>query len=152
MRVAVVGAGIAGLAAAHALVRRGRQVEVFEEAAHAGGVVRTLSEDGWRIETGPNTVRPDGRLWDLIEEVGLAGRVEAASPAARRRYVLREGRLVALPGSPLGLVSTPLLGACAKLRLLAEPLVGPAGRGDETVADFVRRRFGRGRCARHRRL
>src|SRR5215210_244061 len=39
--VTVVGAGIAGLLAAHALDRKGYRVTLVEERAHAGGLIQT---------------------------------------------------------------------------------------------------------------
>jgi protoporphyrinogen/coproporphyrinogen III oxidase len=48
----VVGAGIAGLTAAHRLQQLGWTVEVFESEACAGGRVETLCKQGYRIDTG----------------------------------------------------------------------------------------------------
>ena len=44
-RVHVVGAGLAGLAAAVALVARGRSVSLYEQAGHAGGRCRSFHDD-----------------------------------------------------------------------------------------------------------
>ncbi|HES76311.1 MAG TPA: protoporphyrinogen oxidase, partial [bacterium] len=60
---------------------------------------------------------------------------------ANRRYVVRDGRAVALPGSPLDFFTTPLFSPAAKFRLLAEPFIGRAAQ-EESVAEFVRRRLG----------
>lgn len=51
-RVVVVGAGIAGLAAAHRLRRNGFEVTVLEAAGHVGGRMRTIERDGYRIDVG----------------------------------------------------------------------------------------------------
>ncbi len=53
MRVAVVGAGLGGLAAACHLVGRGHDVVVLERGACPGGVAGVLAEQGYRIDTGP---------------------------------------------------------------------------------------------------
>ncbi len=66
--VVVVGAGLAGLAAAHHLSRHGCDVVVVEASDQAGGRVRTDSVDGWRLDRGFqvfNTAYPEpGRVLD----------------------------------------------------------------------------------------
>jgi hypothetical protein len=54
--VAVVGAGVSGLAAAYRLRKRGVQVTVFEAADRAGGKIRTNSEGGFIWDEGANTM------------------------------------------------------------------------------------------------
>ena len=56
MRVAVIGGGMAGLSAAHELLRRGADPVVFEAAARAGGKVGSRSEQGWLTEDGPGFI------------------------------------------------------------------------------------------------
>lgn len=51
--IAVIGAGPAGVTAAHLLARAGHEVEVFEQHAHAGGRTRTVHfGDGHWLDTG----------------------------------------------------------------------------------------------------
>src|SRR4029450_4100489 len=83
-RTVVIGAGLSGLAAAHALAGRGAEVVVLESAPHAGGVIRTERRDGFLLELGPNTVRPTAQLVSLIEELGLSGEGGFADPSAAR--------------------------------------------------------------------
>ena len=82
MRVAIIGGGMAGLSAAHELLRLGQDPVVFEAAARAGGKVGTVRERGWLTEDGPNFLaRP---LQDLLEATGLRGEVvEPAPPVSR---------------------------------------------------------------------
>ena len=56
MRVAVIGGGIAGLSAAHELIRHGAQPIVFEAEARPGGKVGTHAEQGYLTEDGPNFI------------------------------------------------------------------------------------------------
>ena len=144
VRVAVIGGGVTGLTAATELRRSGVEVTVFEGAARPGGVVAAEREDGWLRELGPNSLlEGTTEIAEFIDGLGLGPRRLYASPEAKRRYIVRGGRPVALPASPLGFVTTPLFSARAKLRLLGEPW-RPRGRTDaeETVADFVTRRLG----------
>ena len=137
----VVGAGIAGLAAALDLQRRVDDVVVIDASDRPGGVMRTDHVSGYVIEHGPNTFQVKGPMRAALRELGLDDALHAAQPAARLRFILRDGELVPAPTSPLGLLRTPLLTRSAKLRLLAEPLIGRA-RSEETVAEFGKRRFG----------
>jgi protoporphyrinogen/coproporphyrinogen III oxidase len=142
--VAVVGAGISGLTVAFRLQRAGRRVVVLEAGPEPGGVLQTHREGPWRFELGPNTVVENHpSLGALIADAGLAAEKLTAVPSAKRRYLWKGGRLVPLPGGPVGFLRTPLFPARAKLRLLREPWIAPAPAGcEESIADFVRRRLG----------
>ncbi|MCE2861016.1 MAG: hypothetical protein RIR76_2235 [Verrucomicrobiota bacterium] len=143
-RVAVIGGGVTGLTAGTELRRAGLDVTVFERAARPGGVVAAVRENGWLRELGPNSLlEGTTEIAEFIDDLGLGTRRLYASPEAKRRYIVRGGRPMALPVSPLGFVTTPLFSVRAKLHLLGEPW-RPRGRADteETVADFVTRRLG----------
>lgn len=143
--VVIVGAGISGLACAHFVSRGGANVTVLERAARAGGVIETRRESGYLLEVGPNsTLDSKPGLDRLVDEVGLRERLRAASSsAANNRYILRGGRLHALPMAPPSMVKSRLFSLRGKLRIAGEFFV-PRRRdeSDESVADFVRRRFG----------
>ena len=143
-RVAVIGGGVTGLTAATELRRAGIDVSVFESAARPGGVVSAVREDGWLRELGPNSLlEGTSEIAEFIDGLGLGSRRLYASPEAKRRYIVRGGRPVPLPGSPLGFVTTPLFSLRAKLRLLGEPWRSRGSADvEETVADFVTRRLG----------
>lgn len=140
---AVIGAGVAGLAAAVALARRGVAVEVFEAGDRVGGVIDTVRRDGFLAERGPNSiVLGGGEVPGFLRSLGLEARRLAPSRAARQRFIVRGGRPVAIPPSPLEMVRSNLLSTQAKLRLMSEPFVGRSTREDESIAAFVRRRLG----------
>jgi oxygen-dependent protoporphyrinogen oxidase len=141
--VVVVGGGVAGLAAGCDLARAGLDVLVCEAASQPGGVIRSVRRDGYLFELGPNTFRVSAPFASLLERHGADERLVRAAPTSRERFLLRDGRLVAVPLDPLGLVTTPLLSPRAKLRLLAEPFVPRGDATDESVAAFVTRRLGR---------
>lgn len=142
--VLIVGAGISGLATAWGLQRRGHKVSVIEAAPRPGGAIGSLRQEGCLIESGPNsTLETSPLIGALLDELGIAAERIGARPAAAKRYVLRGGRLVALPLSLPAFVTTPLFSWRAKLSLLREPFLPRLqGEGEETVADFVRRRLG----------
>lgn len=138
----VIGAGIAGLAAARELELRGGEVVVVEAAEAPGGVMRTDRINGHLVERGPNTILLRAPLLRGLERFGAVDELEAASPASRSRFLLRGGELVPVPLGPLGLVRTPLLSGAGKRRLLREPFVSRGDGARETVAEFVGRRLG----------
>jgi protoporphyrinogen/coproporphyrinogen III oxidase len=160
-RIAIVGGGVAGLAAAYELARlsrKGAAVEVvlFEASARLGGIIETVREGGFVIECGPDawvTEKPWAR--ELAEELGLSDEVMASKDAGRKTYVLLDGELQAMPdgmrmmvpGDLEALDSSGLFSAEAKEAYRNEPLRGEelkasAPGQDESVGEFVRRHFG----------
>ncbi len=145
--VVIVGGGISGLATAWFLHKQGRAVRLLEAGQRPGGVIDSEESDGFLVERGPNSTlqKPgtaDDALGRLIAGAGLEDRLVEAGAAGRKRYVLRAGRLQALPASPPAFLGTKLFTWRAKLRLLAEPFIGRAAE-EETIARFVERRLGR---------
>lgn len=141
--IGIIGAGIAGLTAAYRLQETGHTVTVIEAADRIGGMIQSERADGFLIEHGPNSLRPDAPiLSQMIDDLGLSGACVSANAAAQTRYVVRDGRPHALPLSPGAFLTTPLLSATAKLRLLAEPFIPAGDAPEENVAGFVRRRLG----------
>lgn len=147
LRIAIVGAGISGLSTHWFLEREARkqgldlQVETWDPKPLPGGNIRTESRDGWRCEEAAESVlNSRGETRELARELGLEGRIVQASPLAKKRYLLWQGRLRAMgPSSIFGGFPT----WSAKLAALKEPFVGRRPE-DESVADFGRRRLGKG--------
>ncbi|MCX5738652.1 MAG: protoporphyrinogen oxidase [Proteobacteria bacterium] len=129
----VIGAGIAGLAAAATLRRQGRDVIVLEAGPRAGGSAWSERIDGHLVERGPNTFRIPPAMAAFAGEHGLASRLQKAQPASRERFLLRAGRLVPVPMSLVAFARTPLLTRGGD----------PTG---ESVAEFAKRRLGCEAC------
>src|SRR5262245_37628124 len=113
MRIAVVGGGISGLVAAYRLKAAGRglDVQLLEAAPRAGGHAWTTRQDGFVIEAGPNAVverAGEPELQDLARELQIESRLREARPTAKRRFILRRGRLHRAPDSPPTLLTTSL--------------------------------------------
>jgi protoporphyrinogen/coproporphyrinogen III oxidase len=143
--VAIIGAGITGLTAAFYLKRKGIPVAVYEAGGCAGGVIRSVRENGFLAEAGPNTIlETSPRISQLICDAGLQSRRLYSDSKAEARFVVRGGRPVAMPLSPLGIFTSELLSAKAKLALLREPFLSKRRGGvEESVAEFVERRLNR---------
>jgi oxygen-dependent protoporphyrinogen oxidase len=143
--VCIIGGGITGLTAANRLRGDGASVTLFESGDGPGGVIRTTRKDGFLAEHGPNSILLTSPvIMEVIKSAGLNDNVVRPGEAASTRYIVRNRKPVALPASPGQFLTTPLFTLPAKLRLLAEPFIGPApGELDESLGDFVRRRIGR---------
>jgi oxygen-dependent protoporphyrinogen oxidase len=139
----VVGAGIAGLAAALELQRSVSEVFVLDASDRPGGVMRTDHVSGYVVERGPNTFLVSEPMHAFLKREGVDGSLVPASPASRKRFVFHEGELVRVPLSPVGLAGTKLLSTRAKLRLLTEPVRWRRRGAPESVAEFAGRRLGR---------
>jgi len=123
-------------------MRQGHEVVVLDRGATPGGRIRTEQRAGFLVEHGPNSmISPAPGAEDLIASLGLSGERIDKGSGVRHRYLVRDGRAHALPLDPLGFFSSGFFSVRGRLRMLAEPFVR-RGPHDESVADFVRRRFG----------
>jgi protoporphyrinogen/coproporphyrinogen III oxidase len=150
--VVIVGGGIAGLACAYELHKRGVPFLLLEAGARAGGVIFSEQVDGFTIDAGPDSLliqKPEGI--ELCHELGLGARL-VSTKIPRGAFVQRGGRLHALPAaSVLGIptrigpfVRTRLFSWPGKMRMAAELFVPPKRTvGDESIGAFIGRRFGR---------
>jgi len=143
MRVAIVGGGLGGLTVARTLVAAGIDAHVLEAAPRAGGVLGTSRVDGFVREHAASSFLggPSRGALALCKQLGVE--VEQASPRAKRRWIYLDGKLRALPQSPLQLVRSDLLTWRGKLDLLREPFRPPRATGDdESMHAFAARRLG----------
>jgi len=144
MKIAVLGAGISGLAIAHRLSKE-HEVTVFEAKDRWGGNIRTEEIEACRVEWGPNGwLDNEPATLELVRSLGLEPRLVRAREAAARRYVWRDGRLRLLPAKPPKFLTSDCLPLRARLRVLLEPFAKPPPKGDESVYDFAARRIGKG--------
>ena len=149
-RIVIVGAGISGMCTAHSLVREfsaaGRSVEIllFEAEKVPGGKMRTIREDGFHMEWGPNgflTNKPYSL--DLVRELGAEDRLARSSDLARKRFIFSGGMLHRLPETPQAFFRSRLLSLRGRVRILGELFApGPPEGVDESLGDFARRRLG----------
>ncbi|HYM13267.1 MAG TPA: protoporphyrinogen oxidase, partial [Bryobacterales bacterium] len=154
-RVAIVGGGISGLAAAYYLSRAGLACTLVDPAPRLGGVISTETVDGCVVEAGPDSFIAQ-KPWalELIRELGLDGEVIGSNDHLRKTYILRRGRLVPMPDglflmiptAVAPLVATPLLGWLTKIKMARELLRRPpakrAEQPDRSVAALLSDHYG----------
>ncbi len=153
--IVVIGGGISGLAACWWLERSvpSAVVTLVEASSRVGGWIRTERWGEVLIEHGPDSwVASKPAATVLARAVGLEGELVGLLPENAGASIVIDGRSIPLPEGLSFLVPTrlwavltsPLLSFSGKLRVLGELLVPPrTDTGDESIASFVRRRFGR---------
>jgi len=160
-RVAVIGGGMAGLAAARVLEdactsgspQSTADWVLFERDQRLGGKVQTVRRDGFVIEGGPDSAIVE-KPWpiEMARRLGIGDRLLDSNEDIRKSFVFSDGRLHEFPEGIILMVPTRLVPFAfssliswpGKLRMGMD-LVLPRGAatGDESLGDFVRRRLGR---------
>jgi protoporphyrinogen/coproporphyrinogen III oxidase len=156
-RIAIVGGGISGLAAAFALEERRRDGELLEYAVYEsgprfGGVLATEQVDGCLVEAGPDSFLTE-KPWaaDLCRRLGIEDQLIGSNDGDRKTYILVKGKLTPLPDGLMFMVPTRLAPAllstlfspATKFRMVREWRFAPRGsRSDESVAALVERHYG----------
>ncbi|GJP49774.1 hypothetical protein CLOM_g8945 [Closterium sp. NIES-68] len=146
-RVAVIGAGVSGLAAAWRLQQGGAEVVVYEADGRVGGKLWSHRDQGFQWDAGANTMMENEPLVGrIIDDLGLNDRVVLPQQQTKR-YIVKNGKPMLLPGSLGDFLTTPLLSLPAKLRMVAEPLLWkrlPPGANaeEESVRSFLERHVG----------
>ncbi len=141
--IAIIGAGITGLTAAFRLQQRGLAVKVFERSAQTGGAIRTIRENGYLIEGGPNSLQLGANeVRQLIKDVGLEPEMLTAGATAKKRFIVRGGRFLPVPMGPGSFFSTGLFSFRTKCAIFAEMLTRARVRTtDLSLAELVRSHF-----------
>ncbi len=144
-KIAVLGAGISGLATAWFLKREGFEVTIFEAKDSTGGVIKSEMSDHSVFDFGPNTIRDkSGKTSEMIRELDLEDQVLEISEAGKIRFVVRNGELQSIAPNPVKLLRSGALSLRGKMGLISEPFkkknISP---NDESIGDFLSRRIGK---------
>jgi len=160
-RVAIIGAGIAGLAAAHRLLERsaetGEPLEllIFEAGSRLGGIIKTEERDGFLLEQGPDSfITEKPQALELARRLGLESHLIQTNETHRRSFIVRGSQLIPVPvGFQLiaptkfwPFFNSEIMSWPGKVRLaldLVLPRQKTNGTTDESLAQFIRRRLGR---------
>jgi oxygen-dependent protoporphyrinogen oxidase len=163
-RVVIIGGGITGLAAAHRVLERSResgievQLTLLEAGSRVGGIVQTHERDGFLLESGPDSfISEKPAALQLVKRLGLESHLLETNEQYRRSFVVRQNRLLPVPdGFHLlapsrfwPFVKSDIFSPRGKVRMALDLVLprrrlnGSADRGEESLAQFVRRRLGR---------
>jgi protoporphyrinogen/coproporphyrinogen III oxidase len=137
----VVGGGISGLVCAHALRKSGIDAQLVESSPRPGGVIQSVTRDGFLLELGPQSFSGTPALRELCADLGISNDLLEAPPRAPR-YVLIDGELRSVPFSPSAFFISSLINGSTRWALVRDIF----GRSippdaDESVAAFTRRKF-----------
>ncbi|MFJ4620185.1 protoporphyrinogen oxidase [Streptomyces sp. NPDC088812] len=147
--VVVIGAGIAGLAAAHRLLERGARVTVLEASDRVGGKLLPGEIAGVRVDLGAESLlarRPEAVA--LAREVGLAGHLQPPATATASiwtRGALRpmpKGHVMGVPGTAAALDGVLSDEGLARIERDADLPRTEVGE-DVAVGEYVAARLGR---------
>jgi protoporphyrinogen/coproporphyrinogen III oxidase len=138
----VIGAGISGLVCAYALNKAGIDALVLEASPRAGGVIYSERRDGFLLELGPQSFSATASLRALCQDLGIADQFLQA-PAGAPRYVLINGQLKEAPLNPVAMLASSMLSPATKWKIARDAFgTTSAPESDESIAAFVRRKFG----------
>ena len=98
MRVAVIGAGPAGMTAALQLCRGGAQVTVYEGTEHTGGMARSFELWGQRVDLGPHRFFSSDRR---VNQLWLEMVREQFTTVQRQTRIYYQGQFFHYPLKPL---------------------------------------------------
>jgi protoporphyrinogen oxidase len=115
MRVAIIGAGVAGLSAAYDLTRAGHEVTIFEAASFTGGLAAGFKAEGWAWHLEQfyhHWFETDDDILKLIDEIGETDKVFFPRPTTSL-YI--DGQVYPFD-SPLRALFFPKLSLIPKLR------------------------------------
>ncbi|MDA0195581.1 MAG: protoporphyrinogen oxidase [Bacteroidetes bacterium] len=139
----IIGGGLTGLTLAYYLKKGGKKVNIIEKSSRVGGVIDTVTQNGFTFEKGPNTgIIGSSELVELFDDLKGKVDVEIANSTANNRWIWKDGTWYSLPSGLISAVSTPLFRLKDKFRVLGEPLRKPGINPDETIAELVKRRLG----------
>lgn len=158
-RVVIIGGGISGLAAAYYLKRYASEkaipieIRVLERERRLGGTIKTVYEDGFTVEGGPDCFLSE-KPWALTmaREMGVEWQIVGTNEENKGTYIysdeklyrLPEGVMLMVPTRILPMLTTGLLTLHGKIRMGMDLFIKPRKDDvEESLAEFVTRRLGR---------
>jgi len=159
-RIAIVGGGISGLAAAHRLIELRNEkhlpisVSIFEASSRLGGTIQTTYNDGFLLEGGPDAfISEKPEALALTRRLGIESQIIQTNEQHRRSFIVKHGRLrpvpegfqLLAPSRMWPFMTSGIFSFSGKLRMAADlflPRRSGNGSDDESLASFVRRRLG----------
>jgi phytoene dehydrogenase-like protein len=140
--VVVVGAGLAGLAAAITAAKRGGRTIVLEAASETGGRARSQQRGSATFNLGPHALYRAGEAYTFLGELGIG---PAGGSPDVSGLAIRNGTLGTLPAGVWSLLRSNVLSLGGKVafarHMPAIPRVDPGPLAGVSTAEWVRRTF-----------
>ncbi|MGD8812178.1 MAG: FAD-dependent oxidoreductase, partial [Thioalkalispiraceae bacterium] len=143
-KIAVIGAGVMGLACAYENLKQGHQVDLYEADDRVGGMAAHFDFDGLSIERYYHFIcKPDDYLFDLLKELDIYHLLQWRDTYMGYYY---EGELHDW-GNPFALLKFPGLSLAAKLRYGAHMFMSTKMKkwehlDNEEASEWIRRWIG----------
>jgi len=140
----VIGAGISGLTAAWSLKKQGYEVKIVDKKSKTGGVVDTFVDKGFKAESGTNCIMVHSqKVLDFLDEIGMTDEILEIKSSAKKRYIVKDGKLLAVPTNPISALISKIFSFKGKFRIFKEPFISASDCDKEiSVAEFTSRRLG----------
>ena len=144
-RICIIGAGLSGLSLAWKKENLGHEVQIIESASRVGGVLQSKFIEGYLLDYGANSLSLRFQdTHDTLFQMGVMDHAIDADSITNKRFIVRKGKLVALPLNLPSFFLSSFLSPLGKLRLLLEPFISKGNQdAKESVASFINRRLGK---------
>ncbi len=142
--VVIIGAGLTGLTTGFNLKEEKKDILILEQANRVGGVMFSNKKNGFVFEEGPNSgVLGNIEVVKLFEKLKNDCDLEIANTAAKKRFILKDGKWVSMPSGLISGIRTNLFSWHDKFRILGEPFRKKGSNPHESLAELVVRRMGK---------
>lgn len=153
-KVAVIGAGASGIGFCYRFQKLMPETEIhlYEKSERLFGKVKTIRKNGMIFECGPDCfVRDKPTPLSVAEEIGISDQLVSTREEKKGTFIFSRNRLFELPEGVISFVPTKfapfiktgLFSPLAKIRMGLELFIPRSSKEDETLAEFVLRRFGK---------
>ncbi|CAO3620866.1 unnamed protein product [Mucor hiemalis] len=147
--VAILGGGISGLSSAYYLSKSSPSTKILLIEGSKRDETNTKGSDTIVFEAGPRSLRPVGpggaAILSMANELELQKDmifVPKSDPSAKNRYIYYQDQINTLPASLSALLlNQPPVFKSVIASILKEPFVPTSTNDDESLYDFVARRF-----------
>ena len=142
--VVIIGGGLTGLSLATGLDIKEIPFVLLEKEQRVGGQVKTLKEDGFTFEVGPNTgTISNPEVVELFEYAAPNAVLEVAQSASNSRWIWKGDKFHPIPSGIISGLRTPLYTWKDKFRVPFEPFRKRGSDPSETVGALAERRLGK---------
>tara|TARA_B100001250_G_scaffold306451_1_gene268349 strand:+ start:8837 stop:10168 length:1332 start_codon:yes stop_codon:yes gene_type:complete len=138
----ILGAGISGLTLGYYLDKKNQNFLIFDSKKMTGGNISSNIKDGFICENGPNTVLlNNASVREIIKDIGLSNEIIYPNTNNKKRFLIKNGKLVVIPTTLFSFLRTNLLSCIGKIKIFSE-IFKPKHKNNTSVYDFFSKRFG----------